>query len=176
MSNILSKTLKSQLCGSLLVFELQLACNAFHGVLSRWTRNWHHFFCHSLHHICCDGGGPLYLWGPLWPAFPYHLLNCSRKNTAKSEARKVCRALPKCNLKTNGYISRGYRGNTLFHFIIMISTQVLPDISPLRWLRNKSDGPFAALRIFLATQDFYHPLAASTAAKWRAGQWQTEAV
>ena len=51
---------------------LQLACNAFHGALSRWTRNWHNYFCHSLHHICCDGGGPLYLWGPLWAAFPYH--------------------------------------------------------------------------------------------------------
>ena len=31
VSNILSKTLKSELCGSLLVFVLQLACNAFHG-------------------------------------------------------------------------------------------------------------------------------------------------
>ena len=71
VSNILSKTLKSQLCGTLLVFVLQLACNAFHGALSRWTRNWHHYLCHSLHHICCDGGGPLYLWDQLWPAFPY---------------------------------------------------------------------------------------------------------
>ena len=48
VSNILSKTLKSQLCGSLLVFGLQLACNTFHGALSRWTRNGHHYFCHSL--------------------------------------------------------------------------------------------------------------------------------
>ena len=37
------------------MFVLQLACNAFHGSISRWTRNWHHYFCHSLHHICCDG-------------------------------------------------------------------------------------------------------------------------
>ena len=37
--NVLSKTLKSQFCGSLLDFVLQLACNAFHGALSRWIRN-----------------------------------------------------------------------------------------------------------------------------------------
>ena len=77
VSTILSKTLKSQLCGSLLLFVLQLACNAFHGALTRWTRNWHHYFCHSLHHICCDGGGPLCLWGPLWPAFPYVVDQCN---------------------------------------------------------------------------------------------------
>ena len=31
----------------------------------------HHYFFHSIHQTCCDGGGPLYPWGPLWPAFPY---------------------------------------------------------------------------------------------------------
>ena len=39
VSNVLSKTLKSQLCGSPLGFVLQLACNAFHGARSRWIRN-----------------------------------------------------------------------------------------------------------------------------------------
>ena len=35
----INKTLKSQLCSSSLAFALQLACNAFHGALSRWIRN-----------------------------------------------------------------------------------------------------------------------------------------
>ena len=70
MSNILSKTLKSQLCGSLLVFVLQLACNEFHGALTRWTRNWHHYFCHSFHHICCDVGWPTLPLGPSLACLP----------------------------------------------------------------------------------------------------------
>ena len=46
---------------SYVAHRLIVCCNAFYGSLSRWIRNWHHYFCHIIHQISCDGGGPLYL-------------------------------------------------------------------------------------------------------------------
>ena len=46
-----------------LVFLLQLACNAFNGALSRWTRNWHHYFCPIFHHIFAVMGVAHFTYG-----------------------------------------------------------------------------------------------------------------
>ena len=35
-------------------------------------------FSHGIHQICCDGGGPLYIWGPLWHVCPYVTLHKMR--------------------------------------------------------------------------------------------------